>query len=206
MSGSRGFFYDDCRSGDRLAREYTVIAGTWSSQYASPYFVYQCEDSAGVNDIMYLASFQHPRMFDIRALVNIVSSTHANKQIGLIASYALLAGAADVSNSIQLILRQNIPDLYLFGPTFAISTPMTINLNTWYYLRLMYNGTNVKGKAWQRGTQEPDWQAAAKVSSKSGSGGWLSRQGQVFGLRSISSLNRVADIRITPIPRTGGVP
>lgn len=75
------FFYDDCRSGNRLAREYDQSApACWSQEYNSPYQAYRYTVAGGVN---YITLMSEPPRTNFE--VNVTMKTNnADAMMGVI--------------------------------------------------------------------------------------------------------------------------
>ena len=214
MSGSRGFYRDDCRSGDRLAREWTRIAGAdnlsveWQADIgkfaytitrvgvqASHIWRWMASPSMPCFDVYYLSkkNMQAPNQ-NRPCLSGLMFDTIDTN------NYSLVGG------SDQLYFGRFFGGVYYYK-LWVVS----LTNDVWYAVRVRRNQKDVRLKIWQYGTAEPDWQytqSTAPGASNENPVRFQVRGGSTFGivdyLYAVGDYCKIADLRITPIRKVGG--
>ena len=84
------------------------------------------------------------------------------------------------------------------------SVAVTFNANTWYEVRIRMEGRTIKAKVWPLGTAETDWLLVVYIT-RIQLGGAEPIGPTTICLRTAVDIasKDYADIRVTPIPRTG---
>ena len=200
MSGSGGFFYDDCRSGDRLAREYTLYLGAALPTVTldGTRFTYRWE---AVNAGMILNSFLLTSTWELTFKMKYNIALF--RQLRIYPSMRSVTDRYefDISFGDQIYWSMN----GLFGGWSPAPAPVQ---NTWWYVKIRNDGAKTLFKFWIEGAAEPNWQN--NTSSPSG-GIRLRYPRPMSGRIGFSALCstageyiEIADIRITPIRKVGG--
>ena len=207
------FFADDCRSQDRLAREWTKLVGTnpFIPAYQSDIGKYAYAVSAPPDTTTYqLKSYKPPQAFEFTCLwKKHTASIQGNFELwfaaqgaSLITSYAirfmLINDAEIIAYNYNAVCRSS---------TKAYTASYPFADDTWYNIKVRFDGNKLMAKWWARGTSEPGW----LLDSDSGfavvvAGSWPNRNGMInlgFYRVGAGESYAVADIRITPIRRAG---
>jgi hypothetical protein len=93
---------------------------------------------------------------------------------------------------------------YSFG---LVATAPNYVPNTWFCKRVRYAGSRMMSKVWPYGTAEPDWQINMYYPSKIPTTTWPRVTQGNFAIMQFAGLQfpkDTADLRITPIYKTGG--
>jgi len=216
VSGSRGFFYDDCRSGDRLAREYTLVneSGNFTTvqYYDAPFNTYQLSDSTGGTRSceLILMSMTPSGEFEVYFKFKKLASVLPNA--GLVhLNYARRSSTERYYFSMS-------DNVYCYRVTAAggfgtYYTYAALTNDVWYEFRIRLLNTKIMAKWWLLGTAEPNW---IIDSNGTGSGGTERPMRHkrppgsgnfALGMLSYAVTNylRYRDIRITPVRKVGGL-
>jgi hypothetical protein len=207
ISGSRGFFYDDCRSGDRLAREWTqTTPAAWSVVYENNRFWYRTvnHNAAEYNVLMSIPTISN---FELTSVVKFDDTgLPGSRSLGFVFNKGRTVTAGP---AIMIwIGTGGVFRIYVYysGGWFLFSSVAFATVSgTLYSVKIRVGGKSVKAKIWIYGTAEPDWTITGYVTFP------LSVTPANNGVFSIYAetpaiIKFWSDIRITPIPRTGGVP
>ena len=215
MSGSRGFFYDDCRSADRLAREYTrVSAGedlVVEYQPSIGKFAYvTTKTTATTRREWFIKSISDMPTFECYYLFSKNYQAPSQSYGG----FGITYWAKDQSNlnvfefSDAVYFVKFTSGLGPYGEWFTY--PVIPVNDSWYHVRFRRNVSNLKMKMWLYGTAEPDWQRYVGLAP-AGSNENPPRPvpyGHNIGLTTFLFQNgdycKIADLRITPIRKVGG--
>ncbi|PIO00515.1 hypothetical protein COT72_00365, partial [archaeon CG10_big_fil_rev_8_21_14_0_10_43_11] len=151
---------------------WSVTAGTWSASSG----VLESPDSSDTNEYIYYSGKTFENI-TVEADINIVSSAYTNKELGFYFNQldSSFGDAEGVFN-----IRVDNGDVYCSGST---ATPtFTPTLNTWYHIKAVVNGPTARFYV------DGELQCEATGTRDSG----------YIGFRSISSLTRVDNLRISP--------
>ena len=211
MSGSRGFFYDDCRSADRLAREYTRIVGADNLlvEYQADIgkFAYTVTRTGSALCTWLIKSTQSSNSFQATFLFKKFNAA-PNTAWG---SFGVAWDGIDVNNISQCLKTDVLYfERYVGGVRYYKFWASGLTNDIWYNYKLRRNGKDVRIKIWQYGTSEPDWQHTnyeAPGGSNENPLKYSFRPGN-FGIvtywPTVGDWSKIADIRITPIRKVGG--
>jgi hypothetical protein len=205
----RAIFYDDCRDASRLAAEYALQLGSMPTVYYDPTigkFSYKWIQTATSQQYITLNSFQTSGSFEITHLFkthNTVGAGYEGKGIMFYYSWR--------SNSDTYYVA--LWDQYYFQSPYGQNYfgAMLPGNDVWSCYKIRVNGSSVLSKIWLNGTSEPNWMWNSRtIGTGTDKPNTVRRSlgGTVgFGclwLNAAGATHQIADIRITPIPRTGG--
>jgi len=195
--GSRGIFDDRCNSGDKLVREW--LQGTpanWSQAYLSPYQTYRVVNgAASVNTLMSMPPASNFEV-DFKFFMD-----NASPELGCYLRKGRNTTDGELGDILALFISGTLR-LYFCDPGFTliVSPALVLDITKWYQFKAQIINRTVRYKAWIVGTSEPDWLATQYLTR------WYMKKNGTIGIRSGANNKNIADIRITPIPKTGGVP
>ena len=210
--GSRGVLYDNCRDATRMAREWTIEGGgTWVVGYDATIgkFYYRCT-TAGVSFYQLInKSIIFGMPIEVYCLMR--SDFATGPRMGV-----EMKGGADTRGAFDVGVHLHSATIWLEASYNAVigwdsvAMPLVWNINTWYNVKVRFDRF-IKVKIWLYGTAEPNWSFVDyyRIPLPNGVLNYRSRvQKGYFALISNQSAGVIntdyADIRITPIPRTGG--
>jgi hypothetical protein len=215
MTTARGFFYDDCRSADRLAREYTLRgSGVAPVAYIdNGVFCYRWVAVAGTkSNYTTIQSFTPSGEFEItyKLKKNLQSPEDAWIPLDIYYSWRSTTDLylTDISDQLYFWRYTPIATYYSYSP--ATGGPFTQDV--WYNVKFRCTTKLSQLKTWLVGVAEPNWdvfnsksvvlgnEKPLKITRPPGAGligigGATYHAGDVF---------EMTDIRITPVPKTGG--
>jgi len=198
VSGSRGIFYDNTMSGDRLVREYLQTnPANWVQTFESPFHTYRYT-SAGASNCCTLMSAILPSNLEVNA---IMKGANVNPMMGIALRKSRNAVFID-AGMIYLWLTGGTLGLAIVttaGATPVLATAAyVVDITKWHHLRIQVIGRLVNAKVWVHGTAEPAWMISYRVGYKE-----MKMNGTVALLGTTETVY-YTDFRATPIPRTGG--
>jgi len=215
VSGSRGFFYDNCRSADRLAREYTVRSGNAPVVYLDgSRLCYRWTGTAAVlvDHRMTLQSFVPSGTYELSVLFrkNVPSFPTAG-------SFFTYYAFRDINNYywtafLDAVFFSRIVGGVSFGTFIQPYVPTLVD-STWYNVKIRHGSTTEFIKWWQLGTAEPNWIYTSDTTGTAGGSERPMRKKMpagagYFGIGvrtyAVGEWAEVSDIRITPIRKVGG--
>jgi hypothetical protein len=196
----RAIFYDDCRDASRLAAEWSQrTPASWTVLYSSPRYFYNV--TTAIDEICTLMSISPIRDFELQILVK---SNNVSADIGVWIRHGRDVVFAGVPGDIFIWLTGGLTQLYEYSAPgvgvllVSVDDGVVWDVNKWYSLKIRAQGDVVKIKIWEYGLSEPDWNYSQYLTRlPKNSNGTVS-------LRAINRTAGFSDIRITPIPRTGG--
>jgi hypothetical protein len=208
------FFYDDCRSGDRLAREWTRIVGvdnlTVEYQTDIGRFAYTIT-RAGAGSLHQWNWMVAPSMVNFESVSlfkkNSAAPNASSNGFGLLFDSVDTNNVSDVAKTDAIYFGRRASGVYYYK-----YWNMAVTNDIWYYWKVRKVNRDVRLKFWQYGTAEPDWQytqtSPPPTSSNENPVRYQPHPNGKFGIQtflfSVGDWAKIADIRITPIPRTGG--
>lgn len=195
MSGSRGFFYDNASSADRLAREW--LQGTpanWSQAYLTPYQTYRVVNgAASVNTLMSIPSISNFEA-DFKFFMD-----NASPELGCYMRKGRNTTDGEIGDILILLISGTFR-LYYCDPAFTLinSQAFVLDITKWYQVKAQIINRTVRYKAWVVGTAEPDWFYTQYLTRS-----YMKKNGTI-GIRSGANNKNITDIRVTPIRKVGG--
>ena len=210
MSGSRGFFYDDCRSGDRLAREYTLLTGATPTVYLDgSRLCYRWVATGVLSNNILLASFKPSGEYE---LTYMCKKNFAAAPLALTENYIDYRAATEwyrIGLYGEVYLTHQTPT----GVPYNRYNAIAFTNNIWYKMKIRVGVRAIMMKVWQEGLAEPDWWINFKTSTVIAYGIepriTIRRpfsSGIALGFYSVTvgDTMEISDIRITPIRKVGG--
>ena len=210
----RAIYYDDCRDAVRLAREWTRIYGSdnLSVEYQTDIgkFAYTITRTAGatLHQWLWMAS-QSMVCFDAYYMFKKnMAAPNEDKS-----SFGIMFNSIDFNNYSYVFKTDSLYfERRIAGVPYYKYWSLDLTNNIWYAVRVRKNLKDVRAKIWQYGTVEPDWQYTQTFPAPTGSNenpvNFQPRGGSKFGIATylcaVGDWAKISDIRITPIPRTGG--
>jgi len=203
----RAIFYDDCRDASRLAAEYT-LSGTAPNVYLDGNrFCYRWDATGFQTNRIVLMGFEPSKEFELTFLFKknaIAVPAYGDMDIW----WAYRAGPGTYYQNYNTDVNYFIRQPENLGKWFTY----VMNNAVWYVYKLRVSNANVLAKHWLLGTSEPDWMFNCKQGPFAGGNeSSLNLLGKMSGKIAFAQMARqageyleIADIRITPIPRTGG--
>jgi hypothetical protein len=198
----RAIFYDDCRDASRLAAEWTqTTPAAWSVYNDGTRFSYRCSTTVEINTLM---SILPSKDFEIYMKIK---SASVLGNIGVLLRKARNAADADTASVLVWFNGGNI-SIYIYDGSYQILTSVAFawSANQWYEFRGRVRGETFQAKAWLLGTPEPDWIVTTYNTRQTLGGRRIAPC--TIGTRQQADIAGVArdyaDIRVYPIPRTGG--
>ena len=212
MSGSRGFTYDSCSSGDRLSREYVArTPASWTVGLFDGKFCYQFPSVGPFYEVLINATTGKVADCDFFCLIGTSNISDNKPEVSLRKRDYTVAGAPfnpgeliiviDNTN-VQLFLADNITTRLVASAAHGIAWDVT----KLYNLRIRLRGKTLQVKVWARTAAEPNWMVTAYMV-------YLTFQINANGFWAVRPANASAggartmyfsDLRVTPIRKVGG--
>ena len=201
MPGSRGFFYDECNSGDRLTREWLQSTpAAWRVDSVTPHRAYKYTT---VGAIEYNTLMSQPDKHDFEAEMLFYAS-NADAMVGLTLRKARNVAVAGDTGQICFWLTAGLITTEFTtssGATPVLSTAVyVVDTTKWHRMRTRVVGRNYKCKVWVEGTAEPDWMISQNVRYTE------MRNRGVIALRGGIRTAWFSGVKFIPIPVTGAGP
>jgi hypothetical protein len=214
MTTARGFFYDDCKSGDRLAREYTAVVGPTPTAYLDGSIpCYKWVSAAGGTHGYYITIDSFLPSGDFEIFLKFKKNIQIYPDSPALQIYYTFRSTVD-SFQFGYSDQSYFNRLFPGGSVYCTQTwPRVVPSDTWFNFRGRFTTALSKTKYWQVGLAEINWDVFTSksigtsgterpihVTRPPGDGkigiGYVS-----FG---VGDYIEIADIRITPVPKTGG--
>ena len=212
MSGSRGFFYDNCHSWDKFTREWTArIPASWLGVTVFDNTLCYTEIATASGQGAVLQSAGRISNCEVQLLFGSSDATFIYQQIQL----RRRTNDPSIESPIgccAIFINDGSLMHYLVDSTGTSQVIGTmVHGVTWdatklYWLKSRIIGRKLQTKFWLRGLAEPNWMLTSNMTyqnSVADANGWFSIR--PVGTASPGNMRYFSDIRITPIRKVGGL-